>query len=106
MDIFDLQFWVICVIFSAVIFFSARWIKKILISTVSESVAQVVADQWALMFLKLDSYKETVENHNTKIESHASSIIDLKSKCSELEKKAKLNRKDIDDILEKVRNLK
>jgi len=99
MDIFDLQFWVICVIFSIAIFFSARWIKKILINTVSESVAQVVSDQWAQMFNKLDSYKETVDGHGT-------SITELKKQCGELEKKAKVNRKDIDDILEKVRNLK
>lgn len=99
MNIFDLQFWVICVIFGVAIFFSARWIKKILISTVCASVAQVVSDQWAQMFKKLDSYKETVDNHD-------SSILDLKRQCTELQRKAKINREDIEKILEKVRNLK
>jgi hypothetical protein len=99
MNIFDLQFWVICILFGAAIIFGCKWLKNVLINTVSAAVAQVVSDQWALMFKHLDTYKETVKGHDI-------SIFDLKQKCGELEKKFTLNRKDIDDILEKVMNLK
>jgi hypothetical protein len=98
-QIFDLQFWVIIVLFCPIFFFGGRWLKTILIDTVSNSVGQVVKDQWALMFLKLDEYKSTVESHGT-------SIQELKDECAELQKKAKVNRADIEIILEKVRNLK
>jgi hypothetical protein len=99
MNPFDLQFWIICTLFSFVFFIGGRWLRNVVINAVSKSVAQVVSDQWAQMFLKLDSYKETVDGHGA-------SIAELKKQCGELEKKAKVNRKDIDDILEKVRNLK
>jgi hypothetical protein len=99
MNPFDLQFWIICVLFGIVLFFGGKWLKNVLIDTVSNSVSQVVKDQWALMFLKLDEYKAEVESHGTCIQ-------ELKDECAELQKKAKLNRADIEVILEKVRNLK
>jgi hypothetical protein len=102
-QIFDLQFWVIMIIFAPILWFGGKKIKTVLIdtvtNTVSSSVSDVVKDQWAAMFLKLDEYKATVNTNTTDIEQ-------LKKDCEELRGKAKLNREDIEKILEKVRNLK
>jgi predicted PurR-regulated permease PerM len=83
--VFDVQFWVILAIFLILIVLAFWWAKAILVSAISESVSEVVKDQWAQMFKKMDEYT---------------------SKFNELENKAHLNRKDIDEILEKVRTLK
>jgi peptidoglycan hydrolase CwlO-like protein len=102
-QIFDLQFWVIMIIFAPILWFGGKKIKAVLIdtvtNTVSSSVSDVVKDQWAAMFLKLDEYRATVNTNTTDIEQ-------LKKDCEELQGKAKLNREDIEKILEKVRNLK
>jgi hypothetical protein len=82
---FDMQFWIIFVLFSAMLIAGAQFLKKILVDAISKSVAEVVKDQWAQMFKKMDDYT---------------------NKLVDLENKATLNRKDIDEILEKVRNLK
>jgi flagellar basal body-associated protein FliL len=83
--VFDFQFWVILVVFIVLLILAFWWAKAILVSAISESVSEVVKDQWEQMFKKMDEYT---------------------AKVSDLEIKAHLNRKDIDEILEKVRTLK
>lgn len=83
--VFDFQFWVILVVFIVMMILAFWWAKSILVSAISQSVSEVVRDQWAQMFKKMDEYT---------------------SKFNELENKATINRKDIDEILEKVRTMK
>jgi predicted lactoylglutathione lyase len=101
--IFDAQFWVIMLIFAPILWFGGKKLKTILVNTVTDTVSNavgdVVKDQWAAMFLKLDEYKATVSSHGTDIEQ-------LKKDCEELGKKSAINRKDIDDIIKKVQGLK
>jgi flagellar basal body-associated protein FliL len=83
--VFDFQFWVILVVFIVLMILAFWWAKSILVSAISESVSEVVKDQWAAMFKKMDEYT---------------------AKVSDLESKVHLNRKDIDEILLKVQSLK
>src|ERR1035437_9173592 len=99
MNIFDLQFWVICILFGGVIFLSYKLIKKGLVNAVSVSVAEVVKDQWASMFKKLDSYQEIVRATKDSVSIHEFNILELKERCGKLEKKGKIDRKDLDAII-------
>ena len=96
MNVFDLQFWVICLIVLIVIFGVALWFKKIVINAISKSIAEVVRDQWAAMFKQLDSYKLNIEKIELEIKV-------LREKHSWLEDKALLNRKDIEKIMREIR---
>ncbi len=99
---FDLQFWIICLIICIAQLLNVIFVRKGLISAVSVSVAEVVQQSWAQMFKKHDEFRaEMKETANL----HELSILELKERCGRLESKEKINRSDIDEILEKVRNL-
>ena len=95
MNILSLQFWIICVLFSVTIFGAVIWFKHVAINEISRSVAEVVRDQWAQMFAKLDAYKIEIEKIELEIKK-------LKDKDEWLQDKALLNRKDIEKILRAV----
>ena len=76
---------IICAAFIIALFLQGKWMRKYLVDAISIATAEVVKNQWELMFKKLDSYKE-------KVDLHECSILDLKERCGKLENKEKIKK--------------
>jgi hypothetical protein len=101
-EVFDLQFWILIGLFFFILIGSqilvSLRLKKGLISAISESVAEVVKNQWDQMFKKLDEYQNKVNQHDRQIE-------ELNNKYTALEKKS-LDKCAIEKIVREVQDIK
>lgn len=77
--IFDLQFWTLLIIGTIMVFLGGWILKNVIVSAVSKSVAEVVRNQWAQMFKKLDVYSEKVEDLERKYYKLKQDVDNLKN---------------------------
>ena len=61
-QIFDAQFWSLLLIGSIMVFLGGWILKNVIVTAVSKSVAEVVRDQWAQMFKKMDEYSKDIQD--------------------------------------------